>query len=142
MAMYSAYFDESTNEKSPILVVAGFLSTDAQWGLFETEWKAVLAKFGISAFHMQHFAQRSNEFVGMDEPKRKALLAKLLNIISRRVKLGFASVVHTIDFKQVFTHNCREELRFSLQSVLHSLPFASRGMGNEELPDRTYCLLF
>jgi len=103
MAMMSAYFDESTSESSPIIVVAGFLSTDVEWALFETEWKDVLAEFGISAFHMHCFAHRKDEFAGMPEPRRKALLGKLLNIITKRVKLGFASVVHWREFESVFT---------------------------------------
>jgi hypothetical protein len=92
MSVCSSYFDESTSETSPILVVARFLST--HWGLFETEWKEVLAEFGISAFHMQQLAHRNGEFEGMKESKRRTLLAKLLTIVTRRAKLGFASVVH------------------------------------------------
>lgn len=50
MAFYSAYFDESTGNDSPILVVAGFLSNDAFWGGFEREWHEVLSGFNLSSF--------------------------------------------------------------------------------------------
>jgi len=110
MAFYSAYFDESTGNNSPILVVAGFLSTDAQWMLFEKEWREVLAEFQLSAFHMQHFATRKKEFQNMDEHTRKALLGKLLNIINQRAKLGFAAVVHTQLFEDVFKGRDRTEI--------------------------------
>jgi hypothetical protein len=103
MAMMSAYFDESTSENSPVLVVAGFLSTDAHWSLFEREWKEVLEEFEITAFHMHDYAQSAGEFVGMDEPTRRALLGRLLEIIIRRAKLGFASVVHCKEFERIFT---------------------------------------
>jgi hypothetical protein len=102
MSIYRAYFDESTSAESPILVVAGFLSTDANWALFETEWKEVLADFGMSAFHMVDFAHRTGEFHGMVERTRRDLIAKLLDIITRRARLGFASVVHWQEFERVF----------------------------------------
>lgn len=101
MAMYSAYFDESTGNNSPVLVVAGFLSNDALWGQFEREWKAALSDFGIAAFHMQHFAQRKESFLGWDEPTRRALLGRLLEIINRRVQLGFATVVHIDELESI-----------------------------------------
>jgi Protein of unknown function (DUF3800) len=102
MVPYSAYFDESTNEKSPILVIAGFLSTDVQWDTFKTEWTAVLKEYGLKAFHMQHFAQRSGEFVRWPEDRRRELLSKLLAIIQSRVELGVAAVVHVREFQKVF----------------------------------------
>jgi hypothetical protein len=102
MAIFSAYFDESTGNNSPVLVVAGFLSDDAHWSLFETEWKAALSEFGISAFHMQHFAAQKEAFWGWEEATRRALLGKLLGIIKHRVLLGFASVVHVDAFESVF----------------------------------------
>lgn len=107
MAMMSVYFDESTGNGSPILVVAGFLSTDAQWLLFEREWRAVLDNFGLRAFHMQHFATRKGEFRGMDEPVRKRLLDGLLGIIRNRTMLGFASAVHLAAFNELFKGNER-----------------------------------
>jgi hypothetical protein len=63
MAMYSAYFDESTGNKSPIFVVAGFLSRDVLWSQFEKEWKEVLGKFEVKAFHAQHFSKHKGEFL-------------------------------------------------------------------------------
>ena len=35
MAMFNVYFDQSTGDGSPLLVVAGFLSDDAHWSQFE-----------------------------------------------------------------------------------------------------------
>ncbi len=110
MAMYSAYFDESTGNGSPVLVVAGFLSNDAHWGLFESEWKAALAEFGIKVFKASHCATRKGEFRGMDDPTRRALMSKLLETIGRRVQFGFASVVHVKDFSQLFQGHERREI--------------------------------
>jgi hypothetical protein len=110
MATYSAYFDESTSETSPIIVVAGVLSTDAQWSLFKSEWKAALLEFGIDVFHMSQFAHSRGEFSQMDEATRQALMEKLLNIIARRAKYGFATVVHQHDFECVFTGEDRKSI--------------------------------
>jgi hypothetical protein len=102
MAFYSAYFDESSGNDSPILVVAGLLSTDAQWGLFEKEWKEILTEFRIKAFHDSHFATRKKGFRGMQESTRQALLAKLLDVVTRRAQLGFGAVIHLAAFEDVF----------------------------------------
>jgi hypothetical protein len=110
MTRFSAYFDESTGNDSPILVVAGFLSTDAQWSLFIREWKEVLAGFAISAFHMRGFAHRTGEFRGMEERARQQLMGRLLGIITRRAKLGFAAAVHIKEFEAVFTGSDRTEI--------------------------------
>lgn len=102
MAFCSAYFDESTGNGSPILVVAGFLSTDAQWAQFESEWKAVLADFGITAFHMQHFEKRKGKFRVMQKPVRKKLFGALIEIIKNRAAFGFACATHILAFNEVF----------------------------------------
>ncbi len=102
MALYSAYFDESSDSKSPVYVVAGFLSNDAHWSQFEKEWKEVLREFQIVAFHAQHWALRKGEFRGWDESKRRHLMASLLDIIQRRAQFGFATVVHASAFKRIF----------------------------------------
>lgn len=110
MAMYSAYFDESTGNDSPVYVVAGFLSRDAQWVEFEREWNELLLGFGISSFHTQHFVKHKTQFLGWDEPKRQMLMAALLAIIQRRAQLGFAAVVHAKDFRDVFQGRDRMEI--------------------------------
>jgi hypothetical protein len=110
MATYSAYFDESTGNKSPILVVAGFLSTDAKWMMFEREWREVLAEFKIIAFHAQHFAMRKGEFLDMEEAVRQSLYGKLLRIIQQRTMLGFATVMHCKEFSRVFKGNDRRDI--------------------------------
>ena len=102
MAFYSVYFDESTGNGSPILVVAGFLAADAHWALFEAEWKAVLSDFGITGFHMQHFAGCKKEFRGMEERQRKRLMAGLLDILQRRIQFGFGCAVHVKAFRELF----------------------------------------
>jgi hypothetical protein len=110
MASYSAYFNESTGNKSPILVVAGLLAADAHWALFESEWKAVLGEFGLTAFHMTDFATRRGEFRGMDERLRQKLLKPLLEIIRSRAAHGFATAVHLEAFKEVFKGNERNAI--------------------------------
>ena len=102
MAMYRAYFDESTGNDSPILVVAGFLADDRLWGRFEPEWKAVLNEWGLTAFHASHFATRKKEFRGMSESDRQGLIGRLLDVIRRQVQFGFATVVHIKDYNSVF----------------------------------------
>lgn len=110
MAMFSAYFDESTGNDSPILVLAGLLAADAQWSLFESEWKAALKDHGVTAFHAAHFATRKFEFRGMEESTRQSLLGRLLDVIQRRVSQGFGCAIHVREFEAMFTGKERAEI--------------------------------
>lgn len=102
MAMYSAYFDESTGSDSPVLVVAGFLSDAAQWSLFEAEWKAAVDASGVTAYHATEYATRKKEFRGMGETERQRLMGALLEILQRRAQFGFGCAVHLKAFEQLF----------------------------------------
>ena len=57
MTEFSFYLDDGGHpDDQPVLVVAGYVATEAQWLAFEPQWRAALKKFNLGdAFHMTDF---------------------------------------------------------------------------------------
>lgn len=53
MAMFTAFFDASGDGvREPFVIVSGYIANFVQWHLFETTWKSVHDKYGVSPpFH-------------------------------------------------------------------------------------------
>ncbi len=100
---YTAYSDESeVRPPSFAAAVAGHLATPKEWAAFEAEWEGALAHYGLRCFHMVDFAHSRDEFeIGWkdDEPKRRELLARLLEIIERRTRFSFGVSMLTRDYE-------------------------------------------
>ena len=87
-----AYFDESGDPADPhvtAFAMGGCIASDEDWRIFDSEWNDALAEAGVSWFHMVDFEhparQRSNEFFGWNDSKRRQLLNRLLDIMNRHV---------------------------------------------------------
>ncbi len=104
MAMFTIYFDESGSpDDTKAVVVAGLLADAQQWIDFEKNWHDALQSFGVSALHMRHFAHSVGEFNNWkcNEAKRRSFLARLINIVTTRVRHTFADVVLMDDYHKV-----------------------------------------
>jgi hypothetical protein len=84
---HTAYFDVSGHPQgTAILVVGGFIATAQNWKTFETEWNAILKKYGVPVFHMKKFIAKRKPF---DDEKwnRERLctgfLSELIGVVSR-----------------------------------------------------------
>jgi hypothetical protein len=83
MASVQAYLDESgTHHTSPITVVAGAVGHKSAWLSIDVQWRAVLDKSKVGEFHATDLNSAQGEFVGWDEPKRRALTSLLLKVIT------------------------------------------------------------
>jgi hypothetical protein len=82
----------------------GAISSFAPRGLpFSDEWRECLESHGVSALHMNDFAQSTGEFVLWkgDEPKRKRFLNGLLSAMERHADYVVACSVSMKDYKAV-----------------------------------------
>lgn len=98
IGVFEAYFDESGtgDELLPCCSVAGWMGEREQWVHFEREWSEALLYFGVSSLHMRDFAHSRGEFASWkgQEVRRKEFLARLVGIISRRVRRGFGATIY------------------------------------------------
>ena len=92
------YGDETgTGGDARYLVLGGYIGSPRQWGLFDAEWRKVLGKYHVPAFHAIKFFQqaywqsRSSPYHGWSDEKGIAFLARLLEIIDFRTILPMAA---------------------------------------------------
>ena len=99
MAQAYAYFDESgTDEKSPDLVVAGYIFLSENVAPFEAEWRAMLDKYGLPFFHAVDCMHGAGVFKHLTLEERIAAQTDAIEIIK---KYGAKGIALSID-KAVF----------------------------------------
>lgn len=101
-----AYFDESgTDGRSPIVAVAGYLSTKQNWNEFKVEWQKFLLKNDIEVFHATDLINGYKEFSlekGWSEKRRKSALRIADRIIEKNVLYGLATYTTLEDCEKFF----------------------------------------
>jgi Protein of unknown function (DUF3800) len=103
---YAAYFDDSGHpDDKPYVVVAGFISTEAQWLLFEREWREHLKPFKINIFHMADF-EASNKW---PRKQKDNLLHKLVVTIRTRTRLQIQAIVPMPIYREINNKYAFEE---------------------------------
>ncbi|PYT21891.1 MAG: hypothetical protein DMG58_31245 [Acidobacteria bacterium] len=50
-----------------------------EWELFDSRWREVLAKYGITDLHMRDYESAWGEYKGWDRPRRIELLSALID---------------------------------------------------------------
>lgn len=91
VAVFRAFLDESgTHDKSPVIVVGGYMARPEQWKFFARRWKRVLDPTGIKVFHSADCNGFHGEFSGWERAERDALVANLLAIIPDERHIGVA----------------------------------------------------
>jgi hypothetical protein len=106
MAFFSAYFDESGKDNSPLLTVAGYVATAKQWAEFAREWDEALKKEGVKIFHMKDFENGYGEFTkekGWTKERKISFQSKLIGIIKRRMNFGVYTSVDIPAYEELIT---------------------------------------
>ena len=106
MVVLTAYLDASGNNdgRSDTVTVAGFVSNEANWTAFYSEWERALIDLdipidpvsGVRMFHMSKFAPKAapyDEEHGWTEQRRRDCMDKLLGIITERAALSVGACV-------------------------------------------------
>jgi hypothetical protein len=98
MARYAAYFDDSGHpDDQEAVVVAGFITTEEDWLLFEREWNDILDREGMELFHMADFEHSK----AWPRHKKDAILRRLVNTIQIRTKRPISHIVIMKDYREV-----------------------------------------
>jgi hypothetical protein len=101
---FHAYFDASGSSDDPaisVLTVAGYIAADEDWARFDTEWQAVLNRYGVTCLHMRNYTPSRREFEGWDkdEPKRKQFIADLASVVGRHTREHFSINLFLDDYR-------------------------------------------
>lgn len=109
--MMTAYFDESGDvwkdelgKPHNFTFVCGYVARVEQWERFEIDWKLYLARYGVTAFHMKHFAHSVGEFAkwkGREwQQTRASFMADAAEIIRDISSHGFVALLSQGVFDQ------------------------------------------
>lgn len=101
--MLTAFCDASGGPDQGIMVVAGWISSVAEWERFDADWRLLLAKYEVPYFHMKEFAHSKGPFESWrgKESKRRTFLSTACEIIRDRVLASLAVGVEYSAFEQV-----------------------------------------
>lgn len=101
--MFTSYFDASIGKKEGVTIVAGWLSTIAEWEQFDIDWRLLLAQYDAPYFHMKEFAHSMGAFKDWKgkEVRRANFLRKAVGIIKDHVRYGVAMMIEHGTFVEV-----------------------------------------
>lgn len=103
VAMYSAYFDASGDERNRVMSMGGFVSTVPKWERFITHWTGLLPP-SVSMFHMTDFVSSKDgweEWKGPENSSRRAsIMEKLVDCIRRHTNQGFSANIRSRDYRE------------------------------------------
>jgi hypothetical protein len=119
--MLTFSFDASGDEKTPMLTVAGFASSEKDWQAFSELWTKRLADDGIDFFHAVDLACFRGPFKHwQDRPDReklrRMLSADLMDILKEHVYHRFGCTIINKDFQQM-SEELREQFALCAYSV-------------------------
>ncbi len=102
---YTVYFDASGHpDDRGIFCVSGLGSTTRKWLRFETQWNALLKKYGIAPpFHMTDFANCVGQYRKLDQNKRNEFHAQAIKVMKINANKSFSVGVAVAEFKQIQT---------------------------------------
>lgn len=131
--MLVAYFDETgTHGPAEVTTLAGWVAPAKVWRRIERKWATALAGFGVSEFKASALAARQGEYEGWDVDRTDAFLARLADIVSKRVVLGVSASVVLADYRKYVTDVLprrvlfRDPYSWCLQSCMERIAEASQ----------------
>lgn len=93
------YIDDSGKpDQSPVLVLAGYLSTNEKWARFADEWNALLLRYDIDAFHMAEAWRLARPYKQIGALRRNNLIIEAIECIKRHVLHAFVVSIKNKDF--------------------------------------------
>jgi hypothetical protein len=97
MALWDAYFDESGDDgRTTEFVIGGYVMTSEKANLMETEWKNMLDRYGLCAFHMVDCAPDpgNGEFAGWCKERRAKVATEAIGLINKYAAWGVCFITN------------------------------------------------
>ena len=103
LGMFTTAFDASGTDGTPILTVAGFVSSAQHWDEFSVLWEERLSKDDLQYFRAAECAHSTGQFDGWkgSEIRRRDLLKDLMDILTSHVYRQFGCTIVNEDFEKL-----------------------------------------
>jgi len=124
MRDYVIYLDDSgTDPAQPVVVVAGYLSTDREWKKFSKAWLAVLARYRLPYFHMTEFMTTWGTKLfpkrAWPDERKNRLIDELLAVIGRGAMCQLGVGTPKAEWEAVLTPAIKRHLGSPFTIGLH-----------------------
>ena len=139
MALLQAFFDESGThgKQSPLVAVAGFVGTDAEWAKIEARWVEILGLYGVRELHMTDFLAQERDFALMDTPTREDLLRGLVGTLKDSGLTAISASVDASKYEEATTEQFRvvfpKPYDLCFNEVIRSVSYWSEANGGQEV---------
>jgi Protein of unknown function (DUF3800) len=128
-----AYFDESgTDDKSPMLCVAGYILEKTAAARMDADWLAVLNKFNLPYFRMSSCAHRTGPFKMLSEEDCIEVEKQMIAIIKASASFGVAVTVDTRAFARVMPERNFKEIGSPYSLCAHTCLTAVKSWATEK----------
>jgi hypothetical protein len=96
-----AYFDESgIHEGARICALGGYMASEERWRAFESEWNAIMNRYGVLRFHATDCNNARGEYEGWPREKIVAFMTEVVDALVHKpgqslemIGIGSAAVI-------------------------------------------------
>ncbi len=100
--MLRAYFDAGFQPQTRVYYVAGYVGFPDHWTVFNRKWRAFLRRNGLPYFHMTDYVAGKNRYYrNWSDPKRIAVMERIVALAAEAVRLGMAAALHLDDYDRM-----------------------------------------
>jgi hypothetical protein len=100
--MLRAYFDAGLQKKPrPVFYVSGYVGFPGDWQVFNRKWRQLLRQNDLPYFHMTDYVARQEHYKGWSEPKRLAVMKRIVALASETARLGMGATLLLDDFERL-----------------------------------------
>jgi hypothetical protein len=104
LAVLTAYFDDSgTHAASKVVLWAGFIAPEEAWLKFDEEWRAILVRENVSAFHMYDCENALGEFDRWNRARSDLVIGDLRQVIIQSGLFGVGTAIPRTVWEEVVT---------------------------------------
>jgi hypothetical protein len=99
-----AYLDESgIHADSRILALGGWVGAAEEWERLSRQWRNVLSRYGVQAFHFASCENARGEFAGWSRGRKEQLVKEVIAAVNRRDLRGFCAAIVMPEYREVVT---------------------------------------
>jgi hypothetical protein len=85
------YLDDSGKDpQNKITSLGGYIAREDEWRTFESEVEPWFTEFGVSGLHAKNLHDTDGDFKGWSKLRKHAFVARIYQVMSRHVPLGFS----------------------------------------------------
>jgi hypothetical protein len=99
--------DSGTHAGADRCVCAGYLAHAEEWKMFEVQWRKILDRVDVDAFHSEEFYRRGPKYRAWSEKHRENFISDLFRVISGRDLSLFGTAIDVPLFLSLSEHERR-----------------------------------